>query len=151
MNLHSNRNIFQVQPIRCKIPFFVLLLVSCIFLTKNSHAQMQGLMNRVTGAANGGGRPNCGGAMGIVEAIGGGAVVVVVGGGPSAGGGRRGGGAGLSVASIFSREIIGLRTANASDLSFSATVELDDDSRVGTVLLDSVDELGSTFRRQHRR
>ncbi len=55
MNLHSNRNIFQVQPIRCKIPFFVLLLVSCIFLTKNSHAQMQGLMNRVTGAANGGG------------------------------------------------------------------------------------------------
>ena len=89
--------------------------------------------------------------MGIVEAIGGGAVVVVVGGGRSAGGGRRGGGAGLSVASIFSTEIIGLRTANASDLSFSATVELDDDSRVGTVLLDSVDELGSTFRRQHRR
>jgi hypothetical protein len=111
----------------------------------------RGRSNNDGGGANGGGRLNCGGAMGIVETVGGGAVVVV-GGGRSAGGGRRGGGgAGFSVASIFSTEIIGLRTAKASDLSFSATVELDEDSRVGTVLLDSVDKLASTFRRQHRR
>ena len=112
---------------------------------------VRGRSNNDGGGANGGGGLNCGGAMGIVETVGGGAVVVV-GGGRSAGGGRRGGGgAGFSVASIFSTEIIGLRTAKASDLSFSATVELDEDSRVGTVLLDSVDKLASTFRRQHRR
>lgn len=55
MNVHSNRNIFQLQTVRCKIPFFALLLISSIFLVKTSHAQMQGLMNRVSGAAKGGG------------------------------------------------------------------------------------------------
>jgi hypothetical protein len=64
MDVHSYQNISQLKKVRGKIPFFVLLLIAFLFLTTNSQAQMQGLMNRVAGAAKsggGGGRSSGGG------------------------------------------------------------------------------------------